>query len=503
MKQQPNPIQKPMNLAPNIIDKDYLRKLTSLATRIVTIASFVFFVNAIRGYSQTSNTVFFMDQLPQSSTLNSAYVPDYNFYVGLPVLSSVSMGLGNNFIGYGDVVFRNSSGDSLITFLHPEAEPDLFLKKLQKSNAVFSSLDLSLFSAGLKLRNSFISFGINERFSFKGSLPEDFFILLIKGNEEFTGKEANFSSLGFHMNHYREYAFGYAQEISKNLTVGGKAKILFGKGNMLLNNHEISYYTNPSDYQMQFRSKITVNTSLPLIIEYDSDNKISNIELGFNESDFVLTEWLFNNKNPGFAFDLGGAYAVNESLTIMASVNDLGFITWNDNVYNFSMDGEFRFDGLDVSSWFENNDDDLFEHLFDSIIDIFSISDSHKPYTNILNTRLYLGGTYELDPKLRLGFLSRSVFVNNRIEQAVTISANSNLNNWFSTSISYSVMNNSYNNLGLGLNLRGGPFHFYMITDNFNALFMPHKTKSVNLWFGMNLVFGNKKKVQIQDIENE
>jgi len=177
----------------------------------------------------------------------------------------------------------------------------------------------------------------------------------------------------------------------------------------------------------------------------------------------------------------------------------MGFIDWKYNVYNFSMNGELDFEGLDISSVIINGDDDIFENFLDSIADIFTISESRSPYRRFLNTRMYIGAEYPIIPELRLGALSRTIFINNRIEKAITLSANADLGNWFSTSLSYSMMNNSFNNLGLGLAIRGGPFQFYIISDNFNAVFNPNTIRSINLWFGMNLVFGSAKKYQAQE----
>ena len=58
--------------------------------------------------------------------------------------------------------------------------------------------------------------------------------------------------------------------------------------------------------------------------------------------------------------------------------------------------------------------------------------------------------------------------------------------------VSYSMMNNSYSNIGLGMALRGGGFQFYVVTDNVIPALMPHKTRNANIWLGLNLVLGHK-----------
>ena len=66
--------------------------------------------------------------------------------------------------------------------------------------------------------------------------------------------------------------------------------------------------------------------------------------------------------------------------------------------------------------------------------------------------------------------------------------------NGLSASISYSIMNGSYNNIGFGLVLGGAPFQIYIISDNASAALWGHQTTSVNFRFGLNVAFGFRKK---------
>jgi hypothetical protein len=130
--------------------------------------------------------------------------------------------------------------------------------------------------------------------------------------------------------------------------------------------------------------------------------------------------------------------------------------------------------------------------LLDSLKGLFSINETRDNFRRGLPSRIFMGGTYELNHLVNVGIVSRSEIYHSRLEQAVTISANYKLRRWLSASGSYSMMNNSYGNAGLGLALRGGGFQFYVVTDNILPAFMPHKSRNANIWFGLNLVFGHK-----------
>ena len=77
------------------------------------------------------------------------------------------------------------------------------------------------------------------------------------------------------------------------------------------------------------------------------------------------------------------------------------------------------------------------------------------------------------------------------------------------TSVSYTMSNNSYNNLGVGLSFRGGPFQFYLVSDHIPVTFnklqfedngdetsfpFPTDLKRINIRFGLNFVFGCNPK---------
>ena len=74
---------------------------------------------------QESNTIYFMNGVPQSYMVNPATQPRCNAFLGLPSSSPLQFHIENSGFSFGDVVFP--MGDSLITFLHRNADKDKFL----------------------------------------------------------------------------------------------------------------------------------------------------------------------------------------------------------------------------------------------------------------------------------------------------------------------------------------------------------------------------------------
>ncbi|MDO9580048.1 MAG: DUF5723 family protein, partial [Bacteroidales bacterium] len=96
--------------------------------------------------------------------------------------------------------------------------------------------------------------------------------------------------------------------------------------------------------------------------------------------------------------------------------------------------------------------------------------------------------------------------IGKQIRESLTLSANVNLSNALSTSITYTASNHRFDNLGAGLAFRTGIVQFYMMADripimwnkilidNNNSIPLPVSWNTINLRLGMNLVFGNRIK---------
>ena len=149
--------------------------------------------------------------------------------------------------------------------------------------------------------------------------------------------------------------------------------------------------------------------------------------------------------------------------------------------------------------------DSLAQIMLDSLKNSFTFTDNYKAYTTYMPFGFSAGASFNLNKSISLGVLSHTIFFGKQIREALTMSANLNLGNAFSTSLSYTAENNRYDNLGAGLAFRAGFFQFYFIADkipvtwnkivtNNASIPLPYSWNTINLRLGMNLVFGNKVK---------
>lgn len=439
--------------------------------------------------AQMSQSLYFMDRIPQTGLLNPAHQQNHDLFIGLPMISTLNFNAGTNFARFSDMVFKHPQYDSLITFMHPDADPSAFTSILRTSNRISPDLYAGFISIGLRRGTSYFSLNIADRALLRTTLPEDFILFALKGNEQFVGRTLDFSDLGVEMTYYREYALGWSATVNERLDIGGRAKLLFGKANISLGGSKMNLFTDPGTYNISLESEFSLDFSLPVAVVKDEDGKNGGIRSHSDRDDYRLRNFFFNNSNAGVAVDLGVIYRLSDKTKLFGSLTDLGFINWKGDVHNYNMENNFVYEGFDFSQGTGSGD-----HLLDSVWQLLQVDETKSSYMRRLPARIYLGATYEFHPLINLGLLGRSELYHNRIEQAVTLSANILASRWLSTSLSWSAMNRSFTNFGMGMSFSGRIFNFYIVSDNIIANFIPDRTRNLNLWFGANLVFGHGGK---------
>jgi hypothetical protein len=106
-------------------------------------------------------------------------------------------------------------------------------------------------------------------------------------------------------------------------------------------------------------------------------------------------------------------------------------------------------------------------------------------------------------PGLRAGAMTRIEIYNMHVLPSLSLSMNYTPLPWVAASLSYTIMNNKFNQVGAGIALGNRIVQFYAITDNIvtkftkdisSPLFWPYNARMVSLRFGLNFLFGCNKK---------
>jgi hypothetical protein len=434
--------------------------------------------------AQDGNTIYFMNNIPQSNYSNPATLPNCKFYLGIPAISSIGFNLENGSFSYNDVFSRrplNPPYDSLYV------DKEKLLGALRDDNKLSYDISEQLFALGFRVRRSYFTLSAASKFSTNFNYTKDFMTFILKGNEPFIGKTANLSDSKLGLNVYTEIALGFSREIGKKLTLGMRFKYLIGLVNVYTEKSSLLLTTNANTYALTASSDILIHTSSPFDSLKSFDKQLKEIKPS-NITD-----------NNGYAFDFGAQYQLNKTWTFGVSVIDLGAITWKSNIkdYRSKYPGrEVVFSGLDINQAFPGGkiDTTVINNLVDSLQEALGINDyTGASYRAPLKTKLYTSVAFSLTRNDRFGFLMRNDFANQSVNTLISVSYNRNIGRWFSITLSNTFVAGNIFNPGGGFNLNLGPFQFYLIGDHFSSLYAADM-KNLGVHFGFNFLIGKTKQ---------
>ena len=426
--------------------------------------------------SAQSNTLYWMQGIPQSTFINPAIEPLHTTFVGFPLASSIQLGMANSGFSLGDFIRKDQDGSLYYDALN-------MIDRMSNKNVLTFDFNFDYLSLGFRYRNNaYFTFYIRERLHSRLGYSRDFARLVIEGNDVFmqTQTAAVLDGLGLNLMHFREYGFGYSRNLLPDLNVGARFKVLSGLGNVQSRLVDNSLFTSDNFYEIRFISDIRVRTSMPLLNLLDDDD---------HSEDFHLANYMLSMKNMGMAIDVGGVYTFDDQYEFAFNINDLGFIRWNSNNRNYSGKGEFEFTGISFDEFF-SEDNNLLENLTDTINDLLDLQESEDVYTTMLSPRIFASAAYNLTTMHRFSLLSRSEIYHAKLYPSFTLAYNFQPIRSFGSTLSYSLIHGRFSSLGLGMHINIWPMQIYVVTDSFLWTMRPQTAQSVNVQLGVNIDLG-------------
>lgn len=407
----------------------------------------------------------------------------------LPYLSVMSMFVGNTNFSFYNTGLRY---DNCFDFDVQGKPTTLNLKKLaaglKENNYLGINLDANLFSLYKLKKHGMVTFDYSIHLQSDILYNDGLFKLLACGNSEFVGDDnpanvcMNLNAKAFH-----QIAVGYQMNINDKLSIGTRAKLLFGIADISTDAFDVKLFTDPNTYALRLEENIAMRTSLPGMFGMSDGKLLSNG--GFSFSD------LFHN--PGMGIDLGAEYHITKKIGVVAAVHDLGFIHWNANNYSLNStindvgdlydNGAIQFDGLDFDELQMIASDDAYRELFiDTMMQYFGLGfEGCQAYNTMLNTNILLRGYYDLTSQSRFSAQFQSCFRESGIRPAMTFAYNGSFNHRFDVCVTYTMMKNSFDNIGLGVAGNFGTLHIYLTTSNLFGFFNPLNTSLFNAQAGI------------------
>lgn len=421
--------------------------------------------------AQGLNSAYFTDDYKFRHTMNPAYGNGQN-YVSVPALGNITVNTRGNF-GYQDVVTDNpmypaNSGKRLTTFMNPYISAADALDGFSTGkNRIAGDVSLTILSAGFKAFGGYNTVEVSSRTSFGVSLPYELFEFAKNtGNRTYDIGDINAGATS-----YAELAFGHSRDIGDKLRVGAKVKLLFG-----LARADVKFRDMKAD--LAGKDKWTLSGQAVADV-YMKGFRFETEEKDYNQSGLGSYEQVddidvdgFGLGGFGMAFDFGGIYKIDDDWTVSASVLDLGFISWSDNMRASSSGVPFVFDGFhDVSVTSDRGEelDVKTDRYGDQLADFAHLEDrgSQGGGTAGIGATVNLGCEYNLPVyrKMTFGLLSST-----RINGPYTwtegrLSANWKPLGWLDGGVNMSV--NSFTaGFGWVLNVHPKGYNFFIGMDH-------------------------------------
>ena len=429
-------------------------------------------------FSQKNFTLYHLNQTSQANYLNPGFKNKNRVYVSLPI-GMQTISLMHSGFKLSDLIETRSQDDSLNLNISNA------ISKMAKTNYLNMEMSNELLGFGFRIKKNFFSFNATNRFQARFTYPKDLFTLAVQGNgKDFLGKRASFDGLGFDLMSYVEYGLGYNRDVNDKLTVGGRIKLLSGVANIQTVKSQLGITTDPTSFDLTIDGGMRVNTA--------------NLDSTALNDPSLIAQSAFSFKNLGLGLDLGASYQLLNKLQLNASLLDLGYIRWKTNVTNYvSSDVNYTFKGIDL------NDTLASDKLTDTIGKVFNQHQEHNAYTTKLHSKFYLGAKYEFNKYFYSSALLYNEIVAKKYTAGLSVAINARLRNWLYASLNYSAYGRSYNNVGFGFNIKGGPIQFYVMSDNILAFMNPENAKHVHASFGINIVVGPRRDKDEDGVPNK
>ncbi len=424
-------------------------------------------------FSQSDFILLNQNYNPHKVTVNPAFLPKEEFYLGLPLISNNYLSFSNSSFTYRDLIKKKANTDSIYFDFTG------FLSGLRKTNYISATAQTDLVSVGWREGRWYVNGRITEKFLLQSQFTKDLMDVAINGNGPKIGQTSDLGNLFITATHYREYAFGMSRDFKCKLRLGFTAKYLYGMENLDINRSNIKLNTAPVTFDLTGTSDILINSSGLRDFSMDSTKRWT---------------YLFERRNRGFALDLGGEYKFNDHFDVFASVLDIGNINWRFKPVNYYNNiPSFSFTGVPIDKFLSTNTDTInngVQHYLDSLGNIFNIKERSDNYVSHLPTRYYFGGHYTLHNRNSFQFLLMGSSYKGKLYPSASLGFTKRFNDLLEFSINGAYQNNSFINLGAGFTLNLGLTQFSVISDNLIGLFGQYNSRGTNLRAGITLVSG-------------
>lgn len=345
--------------------------------------------------AQELESAYFNDGFLYRYQMNPALGNDKNF-ISFPGLGNLNIGMDGTL--HLKSIFYNVNGRTT-TFLNPAVSTAEFLDNIGNSSRIYTDNKIGIMSAGFKAFGGYNTISLNARDNAGVHAPHALFSLLKEGIANVT---YDISDVGAMARGYVELGLGHSHQINERLRIGATLKVLVGGADMdaRFDKAHLALGENQWDVLVNARIQSSVKG-----LTYDHDINENTGHEYVNGADINSP----GINGYGLAVDLGAEYRLNRDWTFSASLSDLGFIKWKNNMLaSTNGDQTFTTDKytFNVDDDAQNSFDNELDKMRDDLSALYELNDmgDQGARTTALGATLRLAAEYKLPVYRKLSF---------------------------------------------------------------------------------------------------
>lgn len=422
--------------------------------------------------AQTLNSAYFTEDYQFRHTMNPAFANERS-YVSIPALGNINVKIQGNF-GYEDIIMPNpmypsESEKRMTTFMNPYIPVATALDGLSTgNNRIIGDVGVTLLSGGFKAWGGYNTVEVNSKTSFGVSLPYGLFEFAKNiGNNNYDIGDINVNAQS-----YVELALGHSRQINDKLRLGAKLKLLFGvaRADLLMKDMKAEF-ASEDKWIVSGEAQANVSMKGFAYKQETADYK----EEGRGQYQRINDVDIDGAGLGGFgmAVDLGGVYKINDDWTVSASLLDLGFISWSNDMQAVNISDRFEFGGFhDVAVTRDRGGEKLSEksdRYADQLKEFANLRDNGDQggRTTGIGMTINLAGEYTLPVyrKIKFGALSSTRIRGSYTWTEGRLSANYTPLKWLDGGVSFAV-NSFSTSMGWVINIHPKGYNFFIGMDH-------------------------------------
>ncbi|MDC7995977.1 DUF5723 family protein [Altibacter sp. HG106] len=449
---------------------------------------------SLGAWAQNKQILYGFEDIPQSLLVNPGGKTQLQKHYGIPFFSQIHFNGGASGISAYDIF--GGSGD-----INEKIDNKIF--EMEETDFFSVTQQLEILSFGWRTQQDYyLSGGVYQEFDFIFYYPRDLAILGWNGNQAYLDYEFDLGQLSTTGDLLTVYHFGANKALSNKLTVGLRAK----------------FYSSILSYRSVGNQGTFVTTRADSDAENIYEHRLQDINMRVETSGIanldegpvgskLLGRALFGG-NLGVGVDVGATYDITDRLQLSASALDVGAIFHTKNTENYSAQGDYTLDGIELLFPPLSAGDETFpyyDNLEDEILEEVAVDTTTNSYTQMrpmkLNGALQYrfgkilsGGVCDCrnmgkgaDRDQAIGVQFFSMARPKGWQMAGTVFYYRRIFDFLSAKATYTYDAYETGNVGIGISTTLNKFNFYLAVDNLLRYGNLAKAKSVSLQFGFNI----------------